>query len=125
MPRILTAVRDGFVAPPDSQDWEQRGTVGGDGGVLGIYDLVHFHDAGLVPKDQGPVPPTPVPLSQPTLVGNQCWDISTAGVNAATKPGVYCSTGAITLNKNFVGYTWFAKCISISVKAISRQANSK
>jgi hypothetical protein len=61
-----------------------------------------------------PVPPTPVPLSRPTLVGNECWDISTDGVGAATKPGVYCSTGAITLNKNFVGYTWFAKCISIS-----------
>jgi hypothetical protein len=59
-------------------------------------------------------PPTPVPLSRPTLVGNQCWDITTAGVNAATKPGVYCSTGAITLNKNFVGYTWFANCINIS-----------
>jgi hypothetical protein len=61
-----------------------------------------------------PVPPTPVPLSQPTLVGNQCWDITSGGPGAATKPGVYCSTGSITLNKNFVGYTWFAKCITVS-----------
>jgi hypothetical protein len=61
------------------------------------------------------VPPTPVPLSQPTLVGNQCWDITSGGSGAANNgPGVYCSTGAITVNKNFVGYTWFAKCISIA-----------
>jgi hypothetical protein len=61
-----------------------------------------------------PVPPTPVPLSRPTLVGNQCWDITSGGPNTATKPGVYCSTGSITLNKNFVGYTWFAQCIKVS-----------
>jgi hypothetical protein len=61
-----------------------------------------------------PTPPTPVPLSRPTLVGNQCWDITSGGSGAATKPGVYCSTVPITLSKTFDGYTWFAPCISIS-----------
>jgi hypothetical protein len=61
-----------------------------------------------------PIPPTPVPLSRPTLVGNQCWDITSGGSGAATKPGVYCSTVPISLSKNFDGYTWFAPCISVS-----------
>lgn len=65
-----------------------------------------------------PIPPpnvpTPVPLSQPTLTGNQCWSIT--GVGQATNgPGVYCSTGTLNFSGQiFKGYTFFAQCISVS-----------
>src|ERR1043166_6640126 len=52
MPRTVTAVCDGFAATPDSPDWQRKGHVGGDGGVLGIYDSAHFHDASIVPEEQ-------------------------------------------------------------------------
>jgi hypothetical protein len=58
--------------------------------------------------------PTPVPLTQNTLVGNQCWSI-TSTAQATNGPGVYCSTGSLSFSStSYVGYTWFAQCISVS-----------
>lgn len=53
MPRIVTAICEGFSTPVDDTSWRRVGKpVGGDGGVLGIYDFAHFHDDSLVPEDQ-------------------------------------------------------------------------
>jgi hypothetical protein len=52
LPRTVTAVWEGYSTPIDHTDWERAAKVGGDGGILGIYDLAHFHDQGLVPSNQ-------------------------------------------------------------------------
>jgi hypothetical protein len=53
VPRLVIAVCEGFSRPIEPTDWQRTGeTVGGDGGILGIYDLAHFHDHGLVPSHQ-------------------------------------------------------------------------
>jgi hypothetical protein len=53
MPRIVMAICDEFPTPLDRSGWERVGKpVGGDGGVLGIYDFAHFHDHSLVPQEQ-------------------------------------------------------------------------
>jgi Putative Flp pilus-assembly TadE/G-like len=71
---------------------------------------------GFSPQDwpiPPPTPPTPVPLSQPALSGNQCWSITSVG--EATKPGVYCSPGSLNFSGQILkGYTFFAQCISVS-----------
>jgi Putative Flp pilus-assembly TadE/G-like len=84
----------------------------------GVVTLAHGPFGPFSPQNWPislPNVPARVPVAgHPALVGNQCWDISSAGIGAATTPGVYCSTGALSLTKSFIGYTFFASCISVS-----------
>ncbi len=53
MPRTLIAVRQGFLPSLDSKDWQRVGEeVGGDSGLVGVYDLAHFHDVAVIPLGQ-------------------------------------------------------------------------
>ena len=62
-----------------------------------------------------PYVPTPVPLAQATLVGNQCWTITNTGQAFTKGPGVYCSAGSLSFsNQNFNGFTFFAQCVNVS-----------
>jgi hypothetical protein len=65
VPRTLLAVRDGFLVAPDPAEWQRVGEgIGGDSGLIGVFDLARFHDAALVPGGQqwtfdgGPADPT-------------------------------------------------------------------
>jgi hypothetical protein len=52
MPRTVIAARADFSVLPDSPDWQRVDEVGGDCGMLGAYDLAHFHDVGVIPPGQ-------------------------------------------------------------------------
>ncbi len=52
VPRTVTAAWDKYPTAGCRTDWERADKVGGDGGILGIYDLAHFHNDSLVPSDQ-------------------------------------------------------------------------
>ena len=103
----------------------------GKKGVAGCFDnqanvtFTHPVVGPFVPEDW-PIPlpdvPTAVPLTQSTLGANECWNLSSAGIAGATKPGVYCTTGDLNLTKDYIGYTFFARCISVSAKDDTLQA---
>lgn len=51
LPHVLVAVHTDAGTPANSE-WHPRAKeLGGDHGMIGIYDAAHFHDASLVPSD--------------------------------------------------------------------------
>jgi hypothetical protein len=51
LPCVLLAVHTDAGTPVNSE-WRPRAKeIGGDSGMIGIYDAAHFHDASLVPSD--------------------------------------------------------------------------
>ena len=53
-PRFVLAFRSNFSRPsPEASDWQNiAAEIGGDSPLIGIYDLAHFDDASVVPKNQ-------------------------------------------------------------------------
>lgn len=51
LPHVLVAAHKDAGTPAD-REWHPRAKeLGGDNGMIGIYDAAHFHDASLVPSD--------------------------------------------------------------------------
>jgi hypothetical protein len=50
VPRTLLAGLDGFPLSQDLEGWKRVGNeIGGDTGMIGVFDSSHFHDVSVVP----------------------------------------------------------------------------
>ena len=53
MPQTLLAVSEGYSLKSASSEWQRVAEgIGGDSGLLGLFDLAHFHDVGVIPSGQ-------------------------------------------------------------------------
>ena len=52
VPGTVQASLDGVTLDSSDRDWKRIGSVGGDSGIVGVFDLSRVHDASIVPSGQ-------------------------------------------------------------------------